>query len=761
MAASTSPGPFGRLAALVLTHRAATLVVVLIAVALAVASATRIRLDFSSAAFYGADDPAAAELREFQARWGPDDATLYVLAEADGPAGVLEVAPLQALAALRAALLADPDVLGVRDLDAVMPSLGPGEATLATSFATAEARTHVALRGVLLASPVVPRLLSADGRQTLLAVELRHSSDDVQAIAPVVERLRAEVTEHEGRAGLRLELAGVPAIRASFYRLALHDQLRLGPLVALALCGLLALAFRRVHGVIIPLVLTALPVVGLVGLMAATGEPIGLLNQAYFTLLPVIAVSDAVHLQARLHEILRRTGADPRDPTARRAAVIEACDRTGVACLLTTVTTALGFASLVLAQMPMLRRFGLYAAIGIALAYVALLLIGPLLLDAVRARPPAALRGTRGLARWTTRRVRPSLVVGGTILLGLVAALGAQRVVVDNHLSALLPADDPVRQASARIDESLTGTLALEVELQAEGPWLTAPHFAPLAAFERWAAAQPEVRVVTGPATLRSLLPSPTDPEAPPEALALRHALLDEGPRTPPGVRSEQAAKTTHRARVSIHTADLGGRAFAALAERVRLRAAELPARVLVTGTPLLAYEGVNRIAVELRRSLVSVVVVITLAIAVLLRSAWLSLLALVPNVLPPALAYGALGLLGIELDPLAAVILCVALGLAVDDSLHLLARLREGQAAGLSADDALEQAVEHSGHAALVTSVALCGGLLVDLFSSFPPLRLLGGLGAATLALAWVFDVVMLPGLLRAASRRRDVASR
>jgi predicted RND superfamily exporter protein len=352
-------------------------------------------------------------------------------------------------------------------------------------------------------------------------------------------------------------------------------------------------------------------------------------------------------------------------------------------------------------------------------------------------------------------------VVGGTVLLCLVAAVGARRVVVDNHLSALLPADDPVRMASARIDQALGGTLALEVELSADGPWLTAPRLAPLEAFERWAAAQPEVRVVSGPATLRNLLPAATDPDASPDALALRRALLDDGPRAPPGVRPEQAGEPTHRARVSIQTADLGGRAFAALAERVRTRAAELPGHVLVTGTPLLAYRGVDRIAHELLRSLLSVVVVITLAIAVLLRSAWLSLLALVPNVLPPALAYGALGLLGIELDPLAAVILCVALGLAVDDSLHLLARLREGQAAGLPLHDALEQAVTHSGHAALVTSVALCGGLSLDLLSSFPPLRLLGGLGAATLALAWIFDVVMLPGLLRAATRRRDDAPR
>ncbi|MCA9707187.1 MAG: MMPL family transporter, partial [Myxococcales bacterium] len=282
-----------------------------------------------------------------------------------------------------------------------------------------------------------------------------------------------------------------------------------------------------------------------------------------------------------------------------------------------------------------------------------------------------------------------------------------------------------------------------EVELRADAPWLEPPRLAELAAFEAWARAQPEVRAVLGPAMVHALVPP--FGATPPEVTDLRRRVLDE-------------AGT--RARVSLGVPDVGGQAFVALAERVRERAATLPGQVTVTGTPLLAYRGVNRIADELRTSLLGVVAVVTLAIAVLLRSARLSLAALVPNVLPLAVAYAGLGGLGIELDPLAAVILCVALSIAVDDSLHLLARAREGRARGEPASDALEQAVARSGHAALVTSVALTGGLAVNLWSSFPPLRLLGALGASTIALAWVLDVLMLPGLLRAAGFERSGAA-
>lgn len=729
-------GPFGRLAAAVLARRGLATALSLLAVALAIAAALGIRLDFSSAAFYGADDPSARALVEFQQRWGADDATLVVLAEHEGDAGVLEPEALASLADLAEQLRADPDVTAVTELGAIVGAFVPGDASLAETFGDASPRMRATLRAALRSSPAVPRLLSADGRRTVVLVELRRSSDDVQAVAPIVERLTEQVAAQPGP--LRLRLAGVPAIRAAFFRLALGDQLRLGPLVGIALAALLALALRRLHGVVVPLVLAGVPVVGLVGLMAATDEPVGLLNQAYFTLLPVIAVADAVHLVSRFHEIVRRDGIDPRQAAPRRAAIIEACDRTGAACLWTSVTTGAGFMSLAFAQMPMLRRFGLYAAAGIALAYLALLLVGPLLLDTARARPAAAPRGLARLARWSARGLRPGVVILATLLLGGLAYVGGQQVVVDNRLSALLPADHPVREASAIIDEDLGGTLALEVELTAAEPWSSPAGQQTLQQLERWAQQQPEVRAVTGPASLASL-----DASDPPAATLRRRVLSDDD----------------RVARVSLLTADIGGRRFTALAERTREHLAALADEgvvAVVTGTPLLAYRGVNRIADELRTSLVGLTIVVTLAIGLLLRSASLALLALVPNLMPLALAYAALGLLGIELDPLAAVILCVALGIAVDDTLHLLARLREGQRAGLPSIDALEQAVARSGHAALVTTVALAGGLAMNLGSSFPPLQLLGGLGAGTIALAWLFDVIVLPALLRAGSLGR-----
>ena len=228
-----------------------------------------------------------------------------------------------------------------------------------------------------------------------------------------------------------------------------------------------------------------------------------------------------------------------------------------------------------------------------------------------------------------------------------------------------------MRRASDRIDADLGGILALEVELAGASE-------TELAELADWARTQPEVRWVgagTGGAWQR------------------------QG-----GI-----------ARISIHTPDIGGRAFAGLAERVQQRGRAIEdATVVVTGTPLVAYTGVNRIATRLRTSLVGLLLVVTVVLGVALRSIRLAVVAVPVNVLPLLVGGACLAWLGQTLDPLAAVIVAVALGIAVDDTLHLTARTLEERRAGRSPDDAVLAAAEHSGRALVVTTVALAAGLSV-----------------------------------------------
>jgi len=652
---------------------------------LAIAGATQIELSFSSRDFFATSDDgaqAAADLDALTQRWGPDDATLFVLAEADD---VTTPGRLAALSQLSDELSALPTVvrtLSIADLPEV-PAL-------------------------LRSPPVVPALVSERSDATIVAVVLSVSSDDLGAVVPIVAAVEEVVERHQGAAGLSLTPAGVPAVRAAFFSLALRDQAMLGPLVSVAVALVLLIAFRRRHAAVVPMLAAGLPLVWLLGSMGAAGEPIGLINQAFFTLLPVIAIADAVHWVVRVHDEWRAT------PDDRDDAIVRAAGGVGMACTLTSLTTAAGFITLVAVDVEILRRFGVWAAIGIGLAWISVVMVVPLALSLVKADPAdvGAGRG-RAVACWSMQHP----VVVSVLAVALLAAAGhaGQGLVVDNRLTDLLPEEHPVRQASDRIDADLGGILALEVELA--GAEDTA-----LARLADWARTQPEVR----------------------------------------WVGSGQAAGASWQrrdgiARISIHTPDIGGQAFAGLAERVRERAETIDgATVVVTGTPLVAYAGVNRIGTRLRSSLVGLLLVVTIFVGLALRSVRLAVVAVPVNVLPLLVGAASLAWLGRTLDPLAAVIVAVALGIAVDDTLHLMSRALEERRSGRTVDEAVLAAAEHSGRALVVTTVALAAGLSVQMLSSFPPLRLLGGLGTIIVVVALVADLTLLPALLGYTLRRR-----
>jgi predicted RND superfamily exporter protein len=782
-----------QLVAAVLRRRGLSALLLALVFATALLGILRLRIDFSSTAFYGDDSIAAARLKAFHDTWGADDDTLLVLVHPvhpEDPAGVLERERLEAIAELSAALRSVEQVRqtsSIAELTLPLPELGAtlGSEPRTTTFVALAQRLDLAAqpietrRALLEQLPFVPVLLSSDGRDTVIVVELAFSSDDMARTRALVTEVEAVLDEHEDalvELGLAHEIAGVPGIRAGFFELIIRDQAVFVPLTLLLIGLALYVVFRRLHGVLIPALAAMVPTAMLVGIMGWMGEPIGLLNQAYFTLLPVIAVADAIHMIARFHEERRRPeqagpdldGLDVRGLDARGHAIVRACSHVGLACLMTSLTTAAGFASLATASMPILRAFGLYAALGVALAFVVGFVLVPLLLSLVRddrlPPPPAEIRVIDWAVAISLRR--PLLVVLIAVGLVALALIPARRVEVDNTLSGLLETDHPISVASRRVDERLGGVLGLELEILApDGVDLRTPEsLQALHGFERWLAEQPRVRSVDGLASAVAgvgvLRGSGAEVPLAQAEIDARLELL--APHAP---LDRLVRDGGQRLRIHVGMPDAGGQAFVLFAARaeaeLHLRLAAWPQlEAHATGTPLMAYRGVNSITQDLRSSFAQVFVVVVAAIAISFRSLWPALVAILPNLAPLLFGYALLGLLGKVLDPLAAVILTLALGLAVDNTLHVMARTREELARHKTIDDALRDAIRHSSWAVAVTSMVIVGGLLLDLGSSFPPLQMLGLLGSLVISLALLANLTVLPASL-ALLRGRGLSSR
>ena len=208
------------------------------------------------------------------------------------------------------------------------------------------------------------------------------------------------------------------------------------------------------------------------------------------------------------------------------------------------------------------------------------------------------------------------------------------------------------------------------------------------------------------------------------------------------------------RAQIVVQVRDVGANAFDHMVDQiepiVQSALGEYPIRVVTTGTPYVAYAGINRITTDLRGSLIFAFVAVTFLVTLLFRSFRVGLIFLPANGIPLIFGYGFMGVMGWPLEPTTGVVFTVALGIAVDDSIHMMARFREELNKGQGVDEAIQEAVLRSGRAVTVTSIVLACGFFVDVFSSYPYTQALGGLGGMVILSALFCDLIVLPPLLK-----------
>ena len=713
-------------------------------------------VDPSVEGFFGGGDRELERLEEYRAQWGADDDVLMVVIDGGGEE-IVTAERLRVVREMGSALEEMEEVVGVESIATVMQQeamMRSGPMGMMGMFGR-----EVPPQEHPLWAPV---FVSRDGQAGAMFVETVLRSDDIEEVIPMIARLRAVMAPYEGREGLHFGTAGIPAVRADFFEVFMADQMTFMPLGMMLITICLVLVFRSMTGILVPGVAAMIPVAMVYGMMGWTGVPVGLLNQSYMTLLPVIAVADAIHLLSRVYEESRRVGTPGAklDGAQRHQVIVAAVQKVGGACLLTSLTTAIGFGSLLVAKMPVMRSFGVYAAGGVLVAYLTVLTALPLMLSVARIRVPKhGASARRALIPRITETLavisiaRPWITVAVTVVVTALCVWGGTKVVSDNHLTVMLKPEHPTTVANTLADEKLGGILGAEVDLIGRpAAFLDPKVLDALLALEDEALTLPNVRSVAGPASF----------------IAGAHQLMGKG-RTIPADRAQISAmfammeKTGNverfmtddagRARMVIRSVDEGGIAFARFAQAVQdmmgrhLADVDIDARL--TGTPFIAYRGINHVTDDLVSSLMFAFVAITIIIALLLRDIRLALLCLLPNALPLLAGYALVGFAGWLLDPAAAVVFTVALGIAVDDTLHLIARTREEMIGGLDLREAITRAATHTGKPIFITTVLLVGGFGVNMLSSFPATAMLGALGAVVVAAALVADLLVLPAMM------------
>ncbi len=616
-----------------------------------------------------------------------------------------------------------------------------------------------ALRDSLLRNPLYRGVLtSEDGRTTAFLVYLEDMSDQ----AFVRSGIDAKIAEAaELRAGeARIWLSGFPHFKASM-NAALRRTLAIAlPFVVLFIVGALYLAFRSLRGIVVPLTAIVLSLLNTCAGIVLLGGSLNVITTIVPPLILTLGFAYTMHVLFDYYAVLRRRADSGAPPAESREVVKEALHEVSVPVLITGITTAAGFLALTISPIPAIHQFGIYSLMGVAITVAASLLVAPALLATLPLPHALPAEGAtdrldalaRSLARVAVRR-RP-VVIGVAIFVLVLCVAGATRIHVASRFIDSFKRSSPVRQDFEAINARLGGANAIQVLLEAESRnALLEPDTArAVHGFQAWLEEQPEVGRVSSYVDYLMLLNRAFHDDDPahfaiPDRARLSSQLLFLGASDESG-RMLDAEGRIANLTVMSRVSDSGQ--VRDLVARMQERLAALPAGVRsdVTGNMVLVSSAVNQAARGQWESLLFAFAIIYGVLALLFTSIRVGLIALLPNALPIAAYFGVLGFSGIALNTSTALVGCLALGIAVDDTIHYFARFSQ-EARRLGDElEATRATLRGLIHPVTYTTLGLCFGFLVLTLTELRPQIEFGALAAFTLAAAWAVDVTLSPAL-------------
>jgi len=609
-------------------------------------------------------------------------------------------------------------------------------------------------------SPLSFHLESDDGRIAAIAIHPETGLDAAARTTLVVD-VETHMARFEERVG-PLDLAGTDVITRD---LDLGTQRSLGglsPLVFAAMCGVFWLATRSMRAVGAMLLAVIATSVWTLALVALADRTLNLVLVVVPAILAVVTAAQATHLLSRFQGLDAGDG----DAGERRNRVMwwhESIDGCWRPCLLSALTTAAGFASLAVSDIPPIRDLGTFTAIGVLLSFGITFSLVPALLVStahVRPRPRERWWTAERAAAYTARvRRRAPLIIGFALVVSGLCGFGLDRLALESHILRFFPEGHRIPRAYAEIEANLLGLTPFELEV--EGPRAAVLSDATLDALDRYV----EQALAAEPLLQQALSPFASAPgaEGRSAAGAARLRALSADADVPDALRrfvwasdDRLVVRTTLAARTS------SSNACDALAQRLRARldhAFPPTVETRITGGASLLIQGQVLLLNTQVHSFAVALVVVTLVIFAVFRRPSIVALSLVPNLMPIVVTLGLMGLADVHLDTATVTVAGIALGLIVDDTIHILHGYWQARRAGLSTESALADTLHHVGRPVLVTSIAVAVGFGVFAFSPFRPTRYFGALLACSALVAVACDLVVLPALLLL-RRRKAVAA-
>ncbi len=522
----------------------------------------------------------------------------------------------------------------------------------------------------------------------------------------------------------------------------------------------LFICFRSAYGIIVPLITVFIAIIGVLGIMQITGKSLDVMSTLLPTILFVVGMSDAIHILNRYIEELR-SGKE------KIPAIKTTFKEVGLATFFTSLTTAVGFVTLISVPIKPMQDFGIYSAIGVLLAFIIAILFLPATLSLL-GKPKIARKNSKQLF-WNKILSKCFVFVlknQGKIFITyifvmIISVIGIFQLQVDYKLLEDLAEDNPLQQDFRFFEDNYSGIRPFEMAIYSKDSTSIFNYeiIKEMDKVEAYLYNQYDAGFILSPVSIIKSLNKATHGgsssyyKVPSKASQYKKLIKKLKRLNIQSKLSNLVNKNKSVARFTGKMDDIGSKAVKEKnIDFHQFFQTKIDNNIIgykMTGTALLVDKNNEFLATNMIIGLAIAFLLIAVLIGVIFKSIKMALLSIVPNVVPLAIIGGLMGFLGTNINMSTSIIFTIAFGIAVDDTIHFLSKYKVESSKGKSLLYSLKRTYLSTGKAIVLTTLILCGGFISLIFSDFKSTFLIGTYVGLILFLAVITDLLLLPILL------------
>lgn len=751
----------------------------------------KITIDTSTEGFLHKDDPALIRYEEFKKQFGYDEMILLAVKTKD----IFDIKFLEKLQELHVDLENNmPHMNDITSLINARNTRGEGDRLIVEDLFENWPQNNEELskiKSIAIKSELYKNLLfSEDKTLTTIIVEpsAYEGSDGGNDLAGFTSDVESEkeleflsdksksemikrayeIVQKYNTNDFEVYFAGSLVVNDNIKQSIQKDMQKFVKLALLMMLIFLFVVFRRVSGVLLPIFTVVLSLLSTIGIMALTGTSITIPTQILPSFLLAVGIGATVHLLAMFFKHFNKN-------KSKEEAIVYALGHSGLAIIMTSLTTAAGLLSFSSAEIAPIAQLGIFAAIGIMIALLNTIVLMPAILAILPIKPAKEKHIKKSelmdkflvyIADFSFNHAKTIVAVGGVVF--VMSLYFASGVKFKHDPISWLPESYPVRVATDLVDKDLRGSVSMEVIINTkkENGLYDSELLTKIDNLRKKAEAIQSDKYFVGKGwsvaeVLKEIHRALHANKQEYYAIADNSALIPQEfllfENSGSDDLEDVVDSSFSKARLTLKVPWMEAGEYTELGDEIKkLVVDELGSDVEVTVTGMVPLFQRTLVAAmdSMSMSYITAFILITIIMVVMLGSLKVGLVSMIPNVLPVVMALAFMSITDMPLDIFTMLVGAIIIGLSVDDTVHYFYNFAKYHAQGVGVQKSIEMTMLGTGRAMIATTIVLSLGFFIYMFATMTNLINFGILTGGAIIIALLADILLAPALLKLISK-------